>query len=703
MWRRIAANAALIRNDETTYLMLVASLIGLGGGLGAIGFRHLIHLLNVGFLGLASLLNRLASGEAVAYTILWDVPAWVKIVIPAVGGLIVGPLIYFFARETKGHGVPEVMVAVALRRGVIRMRVVFAKMFFSALTIASGGSTGREGPIVQIGSALGSGIGQLLKVSPSRMKIFVGCGAAAGIAATFNAPVAGMFFALEIILGDFAVGTLSAVAISSVMATVVARVFIGDELALRLPHAFTLVSGWEIFTYIGLGLCAALVSMLYVRTLTALELLYEKIRLPEWIKPATGGLLVGAIGIWFPQVFGVGYEAIDLLFAGKFALGTMALLVVLKILATSITLGSGGSGGVFAPALMIGAFLGGAYGTAVHAWLPTVTAAPGAYALVAMGAVVAAATNAPITAMLILFEMTGNYLIIVPLMITCILANTMRRFFLTESIYTIKLAKRGINIFGGREQTILQSLAVADYMRTDHEPIPRWLPFDAVVKTMISREESEFYVVDENNALCGEINMHTAKDILTSRGLGGLVLADDIMFTNVARVTPETSLAEAMKLLGRRHVDQLPVIESADKQTFLGVMRRSDLIDAYNREILRQSALGVRYVRTEQEAQAEKGRRGKAGDLVELEPDQVTREIVVGDYFVDRTLAELNLRARFGVKVVAIRRREYGAGAATTVPDPTTPLTRGDTMVCVGTPEQIEELERVAAKPAGRK
>ncbi|MHA1569142.1 MAG: chloride channel protein, partial [Alphaproteobacteria bacterium] len=369
------------RLNEQSYLLLMAAIIGLGGGLGAIGFRHVIHLFGRGFLAIASLLNQLATGEWVGYAILWDVPFWAKVLIPALGGLIVGPLIYFFAAETKGHGVPEVMVAVALKRGVIRMRVVFAKMFISALTIASGGSAGREGPIVQIGSAVGSSIGQLLKVSPSRLKIFVGCGAAAGIGATFNAPVAGMFFAMEVILGDFAVGTLSAVAISSVVGTVVARMFVGDELALMLPQVFELVSVWEVITYAGLGLCAALAAMLFIQVLAFSEGFWERRRLPEWLKPAMGMMLVGVIGIWFPPVFGVGYEAIDLVFAGKLAMGVMALLVLLKLVATSLTLGAGASGGVFAPSLGIGAFLGGAYGTMIHHLFPTVTAPAGAYAL----------------------------------------------------------------------------------------------------------------------------------------------------------------------------------------------------------------------------------------------------------------------------------------------------------------------------------
>ena len=470
---------------------------------------------------------------------------------------------------------------------------------------------------------------------------------------------------------------------------------------LVLPSVFELVSVWEVVTYAGLGLLAALAAVLFIQVLVFFEDLWEdRIPLPEWIKPAIGMGLVGVIGIWFPQVFGVGYEAIDLVFAGKMAMGLMALLVLMKILATSLTLGSGASGGVFAPSLGLGAFLGGAYGALIHGWLPELTAPSGAYALVAMGAVVAATTNAPMTAMLILFEMTGSYMIIVPLMVACILSNTLARLLMKETIYTVKLTRRGINIHGGREQSILQSLSVGNYMRTDHEPLPRWLPFDSGVKVLLNRDETDFYVVDENQKLVGDINLHTVKDVLTSSGLGSLVLADDIMHTNVPTMTPETTLADAMTLLSRRHVDQLPVVSDDEVKTFVGVMHRSDLIDAYNREILRQSALGVRYVRSEQAALSEQA-NSRGGDLVELETGQVKKEIPVGDRFAGRTLASIGMRSRFGVNVVAIRKRDHGPGAATVLPNPETPLTEGDVLVCVGKQENLDEVERVASKPSG--
>ncbi|MDP8225960.1 MAG: chloride channel protein [Candidatus Lernaella stagnicola] len=699
-WSSIREHAQRIlergRGNEDSYLLVVATLIGVGGGLGAIGFRNLIYYFQKGFLLYASALHWLVAREWVTYVTLWDIPFWTKFLIPATGGLIVGPLIYFFAREAKGHGVPEVMAAVALQRGHIRKRLVIFKALASALTIASGGSAGREGPIVHIGSAWGSTIGQLFRVSPQRMKIFVGCGAAAGIAATFNAPIAGMFFSLEIILGDFAVGTLSAVAISSVIATVVARAFEGDNLALVLPRVFSLSSPWEIFTYLGLGVAAGITAVAFTATLSKAEDIFDKVKLPPWFKPVVGGMLVGLIGVWFPQVFGVGYDSIDAVFAGELALGFMALLVLAKILATSLTLGGGMSGGIFAPSLLIGCLLGASYGGVVHSLLPGVTAPAGAYALVGMAGVVAAATNAPITAMLILFEMTGNYQIILALILTCAVSNIIARALMRDSIYTIRHTKNGINIHGGREQSILQGLQVRDIMKTDHEPIPRWLPFDAVVKVVLSRDETDFFVTDEEGRLVGDINLHIIKDVLTDQGLSSLVLADDLMLSNVVSITPNTNLADAMKLMSHRHVDVIPVVQSASDQTFLGVLYRSDLIDAYNREILRQSALGVRYMRSDQQATREQ--QLAMSDVVEVERGQITQEITVSRSLAGRSLADLNIRTRFRVNVVAMRDADDPGGMHPHVPDPTIRLYPGQVLVCVGTPENLAAFQHVVEK-----
>ncbi|MFQ5467999.1 MAG: chloride channel protein, partial [Kiloniellaceae bacterium] len=386
-----------LRQTEHMYMVLVSVAIGLLGGLGAVGLRFFIRFVN-------SVAWR--QGE---YTLdyLRGLPWWWKLAAPAAGGLIVGFIIHYVSREAKGHGVPEVMEAVALRGGRIRPRVVLAKLFASGISIGSGGSVGREGPIVQIGSALGSVIGQWLKLDERRLRTLVGCGAAAGIAGAFNAPVAGALFAVEIILGDFGVSQFSPIVISSVAATVVSRHFLGDFPAFTVP-TYSLVNPNELLGYVLLGVLAAAVAVAFIRVLYAGEDFFEKIRLHAAPKALVGGLFVGAIGIWAPGVFGVGYEAINDALSNSATWHYMLLLVGLKIIAVSITIGSGGSGGIFAPSLFIGAMLGGALGTVMHGIWPASTAAAGAYALVGMGAVVAGATHAPITAILIIFELTND-------------------------------------------------------------------------------------------------------------------------------------------------------------------------------------------------------------------------------------------------------------------------------------------------------
>ena len=307
-------------------MAILATIVGLAGGFGAIGFRYLIDIFqSISYGSMGNLLNAVQS-----------TPWYFRIGIPAAGGLVVGPIVYFLAREAKGHGVPEVMEAVALRSGIIRKRVVCIKTFVSAVCIGTGGSVGREGPIVQIGSAIGSAIGQVLKVSAYRIRTLVGCGAAAGIAATFNAPIAGSMFALEIILGDFGLATFSPIVISSVVATAVSRYFLGDDPAFIVP-AYELISAWELPLYVALGLFCALVGVGFTKALYYTEDIFDGLKFPEYLKAVLGGLLLGVIALFFPHIMGVGYPAIDLALTQQLSWWFMFLLVAFKILATSIT------------------------------------------------------------------------------------------------------------------------------------------------------------------------------------------------------------------------------------------------------------------------------------------------------------------------------------------------------------------------------
>jgi CIC family chloride channel protein len=337
------------KTSDHLFMIIVPIIVGVLGGLGAALLKILIHFFQ----------QVLWGNEE--YLASW----YFKLIIPAGGAFVVGLIIYFFSKEAKGHGVPEVMEAIAIRNGVIRARVVVSKVVASALTIGSGGSVGREGPIIQTGSAIGSVIGQLFKLSKRRMETLVGCGAAAGITAAFNTPIAGAMFAVEIILGDFAVSQLSPIVISSVAATAVSRALYGNYPAFLVPK-YELVHWLELIPYALLGLIAGAVAILFIKTLYFCEDKFDAIKIPDFYKTTVGALMLGGIGIFFPEIFGIGYGAITRALYGQMAVWLLFGLIFLKILASSLTLGSGSSGGIFAPSLFMGAMTGGFFGSIVH-------------------------------------------------------------------------------------------------------------------------------------------------------------------------------------------------------------------------------------------------------------------------------------------------------------------------------------------------
>jgi CIC family chloride channel protein len=564
---------------EAVILVITALLVGLGGGLGAVVFRWLIDRVRwLGFEVLPDLLPFMGP-----YAI---------VLAPAVGGLIVGPLIYFFAREAKGHGVPEVMEAVALRGGRIRPVVAVIKSLASSISIGSGGSVGREGPIVQIGSALGSSLGQWLHFSDERIRNLVACGAAAGIAATFNAPIAGVIFALEVILGEFTVGYFSTVVISSVTASVIGRIFFGDVPAFIVPQ-YSLASPWALFLYLVLGLLAGVVGVVFTRMLYRFEDLFEGWRFPEYLKPAVGGLIIGGLLVYFPQVGGVGYEAIEGALHGELALGLLAFLAVLKIVATSLTIGSGGSGGVFAPSLFIGAMLGGAFGTVVHGWLPEIASTSGAYAMVGMAAVFAGASRAPITAVIILFEMTDDYRIILPLMLATGVSTLLADHLFKESIYTLKLTRRGVRLERGRDIDVMQGVLVGEAMTTNPDTVDADLSLEELDHAFIATHHHGFPVLDANGDLFGMVTIQDLERAREGRGVGGRRVRD-IATTSVLTAFPDEPVWQALKRLGTRDVGRLPVVSRNNPKKLAGVVRRHDIIRAYQRAILRRMEMQQR-------------------------------------------------------------------------------------------------------------
>ncbi|MFQ6100302.1 MAG: chloride channel protein [Anaerolineae bacterium] len=567
--------------SESSIIMLTALVVGVGAGLGAVVFRWLIKGVQVlAYDGLGRLLG--------------DIAPFHLLVIPAIGGLIFGPLIYRFAREAKGHGVPEVIEAVALRGGRIRPRVAVIKSLASSICIGTGGSVGREGPIAQIGSALGSTIGQALKLSDERVRNLVACGAASGIAATFNAPIAGSIFALEVILGQLHVIYFGAVVISAVIADVVTHIFEGDLRAFAVPE-YALVSPWELVLYTLLGVLAALVSASFTRLLYLSEDLWDKIRVPEYFKPALGGLLLGVMGILtskadgFPRVFGVGYDSINQALFGHLALGVTLTLLLVKLLATVLTLGSGGSGGIFAPSLFMGAMLGETFGQLVHQLFPTITAPAGAYALVAMAAVFSGAAHAPVTAILILFEMTRDYRIILPLMLATVTSTLISRIISRESIYTLKLSRRGIHLQQGQDIDVMQGMTVGETMTTDVDVVPLSMSLEELVDEFARTHHHGFPVVNGAGELAGVVSIQDLEWALAAGPIADKTVADIATTRDLLVTYPYEPMWKALRRMGVRDVGRLPVVEQEGSNRLVGVVRRPDIIRAYNQAIVKRA------------------------------------------------------------------------------------------------------------------
>jgi CIC family chloride channel protein len=573
-----------IVHDRHTVNIFLAIIIGVLAGFGAVGFRYLIWAFQYLFYGQCE--NVLDAVRALEW--------YYRLGIPTAGGLTVGAIVWFFAREAKGHGVPEVMEAVASNDGVIRKRVVGIKALASAICIASGGSAGREGPIVHIGSAIGSAFGQIGKVGRNRMRTLVACGATAGIAATFNAPIAGAFFSLEIIFGNFAFASFGPVIISSVGATVVTRYWFGDFPAFDLTGlvdqaGYAAVHLFDYPAVFTLGIAAALAGLLFVILLYKSEDLFDLVPIPLYVKAAFGGLVIGAIGLYCPEILGVGYESIEAILKkpGSMMLAFGGMLLLFKILGTSMTLGSGGSGGIFAPSLFMGAMLGAVWGMLLKdvCGLPVSVEL---YVMVGMGAFVAATTHASITSILIIFEMTGDYKIILPLMTACITSTLIARSLKRDSIYTLKLSRRGVDIHGQAEELLMSRLKVGDHVTRFLQTIPENMMLRDIFTLMTESEFNCFPVIDKSGEMEGVLYFSGIKKFIYEEGAGDLLVAGELADSDVPLVHTSDNMIEAMRKLVHHDVQELPVVEPSDPKKPIGIISRRDILTAYNRELVKE-------------------------------------------------------------------------------------------------------------------
>jgi CIC family chloride channel protein len=552
-----ARRAVLALRSSTGGLAVLAVLVGAGAGLGAIVFRWLIKTFTQILSGHS---DYSAAGHAANPHVAFLGPFFVLLA-PVVAGLLYGPLVSRFAPEARGHGVPEVMYAVARRGGKIAPKVAVVKSLASALCIGGGGSVGREGPIVQIGSALGSSIGGWVKVPEDRLRILVACGAAGGIAATFNAPLAGVFFAMELILLDFAAEAFGMVVLASVTASVIGRAAFGDAPFLHLPD-FTVSHPQQYAAFALLGVLAGIVGVVFTRILYKIEDVCDFVwRGPDWARPAIGGLLLGGLLLVLPEMYGVGYPVLGNGVYGVYTISFVLVLMLGKMLATSLTIGIGGSGGVFAPSLFIGAMFGSAFGQAFGHLAPGAAGPSGAYALIGMGAVFAGAARAPITAVVIMYELTGDYAIILPLMMAIALASAVSKLISRDTIYTLKLRRRGIDIAAPAPGSLLPGLTVAQATEPAPASLPGDTPLARAADLVAASRHGAVPVTGPDGTYVGTLSARTAAETLAA-GRHEQTPAGEL--THLPRTLTATSkLDDALDaLVGADQGSGLPVLDA---------------------------------------------------------------------------------------------------------------------------------------------
>ncbi len=567
---------------ENVRMMIIATLIGLMTGVSIIVFRTVVEGMEAFFLKGGRALLGINQGG-------WHL--LLLPLIPMVGMVLLIPLSLLFPGEVNGYGFTKFLRKVNLEGGYIKARAILLKLISTALTIGTGNSAGVEGPIAAIGGAIGSHVGQFSKVSGARMKVYIAAGSAGGIAGIFNAPLAGIFFASEIVLlGTFEISSFSVLVIASAISTVVTRAWYGENPIFSIP-AYHMVNPFvELPIYTIMALVTGLIAVFHIRFFYFIRDKYQALPIHPQLKPLTGAFIIGCIGMAYPQIMGSGYQFIESVSNSHGTLFLLVALIFLKIIATAITLGSGGSGGVFAPALFIGAMIGGAFGHLANMLFPTMTADPGAYATVGIGTFLAASTHAPMTAIFLLFEMTGNYMIIVPIMLTSIISTIVAKKFNEDSIDTVDFTREGIDIHEGRETAIMKSIKVGKAITEEVDFISEKANINQLLE-IFSMAKGGFYfpVVDDSGKMTGIVSMQDVKNILhKSEEERVCYLVGGICSRDVIMLTPDDTLFTAMQLFDIKGIEEIPVVEDLNNKWVVGMLKRRDVLAAYNHEVLKK-------------------------------------------------------------------------------------------------------------------
>lgn len=697
-WRRVrewlraldftlARRFGLATREDRVFFALIAG-VGVVGGLLGVATDRLI----------AAIQSLLWGKEGELLEVARQVPRWVVVAAPAIGGAVIGLILWMGRRlgqqPAAGEGMSSLIEAVALHGGRIPPRPVLINALAAIVTVGSGGSLGREGPMIRLGAMIASWSGGRLRVPPHRIKILIGCGAASGLAAAYNIPIGGALFAMEVILGNFALEIFGPIVVSSVIATVISRSLTGNVPLYAAP-GYALVNGWELLLYVGLGIVGALASVLFVVAIRLGRQLFRRMRwIPRPFHPVLGMTLLGLIGLSVPYALGGGYGTANLALTGNlelpvqlnlpggFTIAFLLGLALVKLAATALTTGSGGSGGLFTPSLLFGALVGGAYGFWMHSLWPEIASPYGAYAAVGMAAIMAGTSHAPISAILILFEFTGNYDLILPLMVASIISSLLSRRIRRYSIYTEPLHRKGIELPWRMEEAVLAGLKADDLARLDPDTLRPETKYGDLVEKFLATHRQRLFVVGGDQKLLGAVSLHDIKHALENPGGLTAVVAHDLMIPAGNVIRQGERLHRATEIFAKSDFERLPVVDAAG--TFLGVLAKRDLLAVYAQEVLGRPALLATFVSSDEDA-------GGSRHYVEIPPDFALRQVPVPPFLAGKTLAEAGLPQRFGSRVIEVRRDEKAI-----LPAGDTRLEAGDLLTLLGPTATLDKLDQGA-------
>jgi CIC family chloride channel protein len=664
--------------DEGAYAVGLTIAVGCLGALAAVAVRYVV--VAVQWLALHNADEPLRAARALGFPMI--------VVVPAAGGVLYGLILRMLRPGRGGEGTSEIMEAVSLR-GAARIDLdhTWRKSLASACLNALGGSIGREGPIVQLGAASASRLAGAFRVPVERRRVLIGCGAAAGMAAAYNAPIGAAMFVMEVVHGNFALEIFGPVALASVTATMVSWGAFGSAplypVPLESPPSLLALPLFAV-----LGALLAWTGLVFRSAIEAAEAVFRRIRIPIEAKAGLGGVLVGLIAWGIPEVWGNGYDGVREVLAGSMLPRILLPLLLAKIVATSTTLGSGGSGGVFTPALLIGAAGGGLFGIGADTLFPALHVAPVFFVLGGMTAAIASTTFAPITALIIVFEMCQSYGAVMPLAIVTVSATWVARSLRRDSIYTESLRRRGIDFDVAFEQMALASLRAEDLIRKDPLTVPSTAPLGQVLDLFAGSRTSAIYVLRPDGRLLGAIDLRDAFQVAGEARLRDSLLAVDLV-RDVPRVTPRAPLDEVMRKFSQLELAQLPVVGVHDPDVLVGTVLRRDVVQALDREVLRRRMVLAQYLGAR--VPAEEAGAHREGDLA-------IREAPVPERWIGRSFRDADTFRADGVFVLAIR-RDDGDAVREITPVPVERLFEaGDRVVLLGTKSA---LDLAAGVPAG--